>query len=110
MNMFKVSTFNAIESGGDVAGNVGVCVVTSLTITSLHNANNQQFQTARSGSNFPALVFWWIFLSQVREIIFVYCACDLPTAKLLVNFRISGIDLKTLGRVQRRKYDTIVII
>ena len=29
MNLFKVLTFNAIESGGDVAGNVVACVVTS---------------------------------------------------------------------------------
>ena len=29
MNLLKVFTFNAIESGVDVAGNVVVCVVTS---------------------------------------------------------------------------------
>ena len=29
MNLFKFITINAIESGGDVAGNVVVCVVTS---------------------------------------------------------------------------------
>ena len=29
MNLFKFIIFNDIESGGDVAGNVVVCVVTS---------------------------------------------------------------------------------
>ena len=61
MDLLKFITFSAIENGGDVAGNVALWVVTSQTITSLNNANNQQFQTARSGSNFPALVFWWDF-------------------------------------------------
>ena len=29
MNLLKYMAFNAIENGGDVAGNVAVCVVTS---------------------------------------------------------------------------------
>ena len=29
MNLLKFMTFNPIESGGDVAGNVVICVVTS---------------------------------------------------------------------------------
>ena len=58
MDLLKFITFSAIENGGDVACNVALWVVTLQTITSLNNANNQQFQTARSGSNFPALVFW----------------------------------------------------
>ena len=61
INLFKFIAFNATESCNDVAGNVAVYVVTSLTITSLNNANNQQFKTALSALNFPALVFWWDF-------------------------------------------------
>ena len=58
MDLLKFITFSAIENGVDVAGYVALWVVTSQTITSLNNANNQQFQKARSGSNFPAPVFW----------------------------------------------------
>ena len=29
MNLFKIKIFNAIESGGNIAGNVVVCFVTS---------------------------------------------------------------------------------
>ena len=39
MNLFKFIKFSAI----DVTGNAVVCVVTSYTITSLINVNNQQF-------------------------------------------------------------------
>ena len=49
INVFKIYNITPLKAA------------VTFQVTSLNNVNNQQFQTIRSRSIFPAMEFWWDF-------------------------------------------------